>query len=718
MKNAGTSVTADMLVFRKRKSGESSNGVDFVSTTQVGEGNYVENGETHTKPIMVNEYFANHPEMMLGEMMTAHDAGSGGLYSGASQTCVAKKGSDLSKELQNAILRLDAIDSNLSESQNSIATEGQAQTTELKNGTLVVEGDNVFIAMNGELQPIAIKKEFTFNGKKQKTAHAVRDYIELKETLKSLISAEQSSTENPEPLRKKLNKEYDAFVAKYGTLNRNKALDDVFAEDFEHNLPLSLETVKRVPSATGKSMVWEVSKGKGILDKRVSYPVEEPTKADNIQDAINISRSYKGVIDVPYIAELVGKDELDVITEILQEGLAYRDPITNNLVDKDTYLSGNVREKLEQARTMAESYPEEYQKNVDDLAKVQPETVRFGDISYRIGTPWIPTQYVDEFAEEVLGISGFNVQYTPTINEFVVSNSARISDFAKSGQFRTDRVGVIDLLEYALNQRKPKIFDKRVSYGPLGKTEEKIPNEAETQAAAEKIMEISDKFIDYIDGRKEIHRELERIYNDKYNNYRLKEYELPSFEHYPNSNAEITLRSHQSKAVQRCLSESTLLAHQVGTGKTFTMITAAMEMRRLGIANKPMIVVQNATLEDFVKDFYTLYPGANVLAPGKDERSAENRKRLFNLIATGDFDAIVIPQSFMQFIPDDEGRKKELIQKRIDEYEQAIANIEDYSLQRRMQKEIDALRDSLEGREKGKKRSVKDKAEAAVCMLI
>ena len=722
LKNAGTSVTADMLVFRKRKSGEPSNGVDFVSTTQVGEGNYVENGKTHTKPIMINEYFAEHPEMMLGEMMTAHDAGSGGLYSGASQTCVAEKGADLGKELQNAIMRLGAIDGNLSESQNSVATEGQAETTDLKNGTLVVKGDDVLIAINGELQPIATKKEFTFNGKKQKTAHAVRDYIALKETLKSLIAAEQSSTENPEPLRKKLNKEYDAFVAKYGTLNRNKALDDVLAEDFEHNLPLSLENVKRVPSATGKSMVWEVTKSEGILSKRVSFPVEEPTKAENLDDAIHISRSYRGFIDVPYVASLIGQTEEEVTNDMLQEGLAYRNPITGNLEDKESYLSGNVKEKLEQARAMAEEHPE-YQKNVEDLAEVQPETVRFGDISYRIGTPWIPTEYVNDFASEVLGVRSVDVQYIPELNEFVVSKSARVDDFAKSGQFRTDRVGVIDLLEYALNQRKPKIFDKHVSYGPMGKVEERVPNEAETQAAAEKIMEISDKFIEYIDGRSNIHRELERIYNDKYNNYRLKTYELPSFSkmekdkygkevlatHYPNSNVAISLREHQAKAVQRCLSESTLLAHQVGTGKTFTMITAAMEMRRLGIANKPMIVVQNATLEDFVKDFYKLYPGANVLAPGKDERSAENRKRLFNLIATGDFDAIVIPQSFMQFIPDDEGRKKELIQKRIEEYERALEKIEDYSLQKRMQKEIDSLRDTLEGKEK--KRSVKDSAK-------
>lgn len=725
-KDAGTSVTADVLVFRRRKSGEKPNEINFISTTQIGEGNYQENGETRTKPIMVNEYFASHPEMMLGEMMTAYDAGSGGLYSGASQTLKAKPGMDLQKALDAAVKKLtENVNIGIENADSRLENTEKEQTT-LKNGTLSVKDGKVYVAMNGVLEEIAVKDKFVYSGKTRKTADAVNEYNELKSTLRELISEEQKKGGNPEPLRKKLNEQYDGFVGKYGTLNRNKALDDVFDEDFEHNLPLSLETVRRVPSPTGKSMVYEVEKGKGILDKRVNYPVEEPTKADSVKDAINISRSYKGNIDIPYIARLTGKGEEEVTEEMLRDGSAYRDPLTGTLVDRATYLSGNVKSKLEDARAMAENDPA-FDKNVADLEKVQPETIRFGDISYRLGTPWIPAQYINEFAENVLGISGVDVTYMSSLNEFVVGKHARISDFEKSGAIGTDRVGAIDLFAYAINQRKPKIYDEHTEYGPSGSIKVRTVNEAETQAAAEKIMEISDKFIEYIDGRKGIHRELERIYNDKYNNYVLKKYELPSFSHmekdedgkekmvthYPNSNTSISMREHQARAIQRSIEGSTLLAHQVGTGKTFTMITTAMEMRRLGLARKPMIVVQNATLEDFVKDFYRLYPGANVLAPGKNERSAENRTRLFNLIATGDFDAIVIPQSFMQFIPDDEGRKKELIQKRIDEYEEVLNNIEDYGLKKRIQKELDDMRDTLEGVEKGKKRSVKDKAKAA-----
>lgn len=703
-KNAGTSVTADILVFRKRKAGEVANGVNYISTTPVGEGTYEEKGEKRTKPIMINEYFAARPEMMLGEMMTAFDAGSGGLYSGASQTLKARSGLDLSQALSEAIGKLP--ENILGKVENSAVVKDKEQTTQ-KDGTLTVKDGKIYVAMSGVLEPVPVKETFTYNGKLQKTVDAVQSYNDLKSTLKKLIAAEQSLDIDPEPIRKELNKQYDAFAKKYGTLNRNKALDNVLVEDFERYLPLSLEDVTKVPSATGKSSVYQITKGKGIMDKRVSYPVKEPSKADNLQDAVNISRSYRGAIDIPYISQLIAKSEEEVIDDMLRDGVAYRDPLTGDLIDRGTYLSGNVKEKLEEARAAAERDPA-FEKNVEELINVQPEMIRFGDISYRLGTPWIPTEFIDKFAEDVLGLSDTGLNFVSVLNEYVTGKSISVADYAKAGIYKTDRLGTINLFEAALNQRKPKVYDEIKN----GEQKIRVVNEVETQAAAEKVMEISDKFIEYIDGQKAFHKELEQIYNDKYNNFRLKEYDLPTFEHYPNSNSQITLRIHQMRAVQRSLGESTLYAHQVGTGKTFTMITTAMEMRRLGIARKPMIVVQNATLEDFVKDFYKLYPGANVLAPGKDERSADNRKRLFNLIATGDFDAIIIPQSFMQFIPDDEGRKKKLIQQKIEEYERVIEATENDSLRRRLEKEVADLQNQFEGVEKPKKRSVKDRAKA------
>lgn len=706
-KGAGTSVTADIVIFRKRKYGEPSNGIGFATTTQIGEGTYMEDGDKRSKPIMVNEYFSNHPDMMLGDMMTAYDAGSGGLYSGASQTLKAKPGADLSKELLNAI---DNLPKNILS--GVVETKGPEVVGDstLKDGTITVQNGNVFVLDGDSLKPIKANPTFVHNGKTRKIADAVNDYNDIKKNLYDLIHDEQTKGVDPEPARKRLNKVYDAFVSKYGTLNRNKALDDIFAEDVEHGLPFSLETVRRVPSTTGKSMVWEVSKADGILNKRVSYPFELPTKADNVLDAVNISKSYKGNIDIPYISEITGMDEVNVINEILEKGIAYRDPVTGNIIDKSEYLSGNVKDKLVEAKAALEDHPE-FQKNVDDLEAVQPERIPYGEISYRLGTTWIPSEFINNFADNVLGISYANANFIPEIGEYILDKRAFITDYAKAGQFKTERMDAIDVFKAALNQRKPKVYDEIKYYEDGKQKTRRVVNEQETQAVAEKISDMSDKFVEYIDSKTMFHGRIEDVYNDKYNNYVLKKYDKPVFEHYPNANKNITLRDHQSKAVQRCLSESTLLAHQVGTGKTFTMITSAMEMRRLGIAKKPMIVVQNATLEDFVRDFYKLYPSAKILSPTKEERNADNRTRLFNLIATGDFDAIVVPQSFMAFIPDSEERKKAYIQKRIDDFEEAIDRIEDKALQERLKREAKSMRDSLEGIKKGK--NVKGKAKTA-----
>lgn len=706
-KGAGTSVTADIVIFRKRKYGEPSNGIGFATTTQIGEGTYMEDGDKRSKPIMVNEYFSNHPDMMLGDMMTAYDAGSGGLYSGASQTLKAKPGADLSKELFNAI---DNLPKNILS--GVVETKGPEVVGDstLKDGTITVQNGNVFVLDGESLKPIKANPTFVHNGKTRKIADAVNDYNDIKKNLYDLIHDEQTKGVDPEPARKRLNKVYDAFVSKYGTLNRNKALDDIFAEDVEHGLPFSLETVRRVPSTTGKSMVWDVSKADGILNKRVSYPFELPTKADNVLDAVNISKSYKGNIDIPYISEITGMDEVNVINEILEKGIAYRDPVTGNIIDKSEYLSGNVKDKLVEAKAALEDHPE-FQKNVDDLEAVQPERIPYGEISYRLGTTWIPSEFINNFADNVLGISYANANFIPEIGEYILDKRAFITDYAKAGQFKTERMDAIDVFKAALNQRKPKVYDEIKYYEDGKQKTRRVVNEQETQAVAEKISDMSDKFVEYIDSKTMFHGRIEDVYNDKYNNYVLKKYDKPVFEHYPNANKNITLRDHQSKAVQRCLSESTLLAHQVGTGKTFTMITSAMEMRRLGIAKKPMIVVQNATLEDFVRDFYKLYPSAKILSPTKEERNADNRTRLFNLIATGDFDAIVVPQSFMAFIPDSEEREKAYIQKRIDDFEEAVDRIEDKALQERLKREAKSMRDSLEGIKKGE--NVKGKAKTA-----
>lgn len=717
-KNAGTEVTADILFFRKRLPGEQSNGVNFISLSQVGTGTYMGINKKNEKeqmevPLLVNEYFAQHPEMMLGTIMTAHDAGSGGLYGGDSQTLVPKPGSDLAGELMDAIERLpeDVLTGTMDAVQASTAKEATTQ----KNGRLSVKNGKVYVAHEGQLEEIA-PGTFKHNGKTRKYADAAEDYIALKETLKELIKAEQTQKEDPTELRKKLNQQYDSFVEKYGQLNENKALNTILEEDFERYLPQSLEKVTTVTNPKTGRRSKTVSKGTGILAQRVSRPMMEPEKAENLQDAIDISQAYHGRMDVDYIARMLGKTTDETREQILQERQAYEDPVTGDLIDKDAYLSGNVREKLEQAREAA-AVDARYEQNVRDLEESMPEAIPFIDISYKIGTPWIPEDIYEDFAREVLGIEGITIKYVPAADEFMTSGGY-VRDYTKANDFNTKEVATVDLFNNAINLRKPTVW-KKVD------KDRRVKDEAATQDAVARIMDMNDAFIRYIQEKEDIHTRLQNIYNDRYNNYRLREYRTPNFTkdekgeiHYPGSNSGITLREHQVKAVQRSLQGSTLLAHQVGTGKTFTMITTAMEMRRLGLAKKPMIVVQNATLNDFAADFLKLYPAANILVPNETERSAGQRKRLFNLIATGDFDAIIVPQSFLAFIPDDEGRKKALIKARVEEIlaaAEALAET-DSRLANRLKREAMALEESLSEEvsgtaTRGKKLSVKKQAK-------
>lgn len=724
--NAGTEVTADMLFFRKRLPGEAGNGIAFTSLTQVGTGkNKVQDKKGNDTlvdvPLLVNEYFAERPEMMLGEVMTAHDAGSGGLYGGDNLTLVARPGTELAAELADAIGRLPENVFEKGTVSGKPTVPGEATTQ--KDGTLSVKDGKVYVASKGELSEIA-SGTFKHNGKSRSYADATKDYQTLKETLKELIQAEQSQTEDPVELRKQLNEQYDRFVEKYGRLNENKNLNVVMEEDPERFLPQALEKVETVTNPTTGRRTKVVSKGDGILAKRVSQPMTEPTTAENLGDAIGISQAYRGRMDVGYIADMLGISADEARERILAEREAYEDPVTGDLVDRDAYLSGNIREKLETARAAAEK-DSRYEQNVTDLEKSMPESIPFVDIFYKMGTPWIPEDVYEDFGREVCGIENMQISYAPVIDQFVV-NKGYISDFTKAGNFATTRRNAMQLFEDAINLRKPVIM-KTVT-DSHGK-EIQVRDEQATQEAIQAVMDMNDAFIQYIQEAKPLHARLTSIYNDRYNNYRLREYREPAFKgadgkvHYPNANPALTLRKHQVKAVQRSLQGSTLLAHQVGTGKTFTMITTAMEMRRLGLAKKPMIVVQNATLQDFAADFMKLYPSAKILVPNETERSASQRKRLFNLIATGDFDAIIVPQSFLAFIPDDEGRKKALIMARVDEIMAAADALQytDKQLANKLKREAEALELSLSGEEKASKKGgkrVKDQAKKQESALV
>lgn len=369
-----------------------------------------------------------------------------------------------------------------------------------------------------------------------------------------MIRQEREKAEDPATLRKELNDQYDTFVEKYGRLNGNKNLNVILEEDYERFLPQALENIRiSIDPSTGKRNKVIEKNTKGILSIRVSQPMTEPLKAENLQDAIDISQAYHGRIDLDYISHMLNIPTEEARERILQGRQAFEDPVTGVLIDRDAYLSGNIRDKLEQARNAA-LQDSKFNANVSELEASMPETIPFVDISYKIGTPWIPVEVYADFASEVLGISNVSVRYVQAVDEFMLSGG-HVSDFTKANDYNTPARSVLDLFNDAINLRKPTI------YRQIGK-DNRVKDEDATREAVQRIMDMNDAFVRYIQEKANIHSRLQNIYNDRYNNYRLREYREPQFKstdgkiHYPGANKDITLRTHQIKAVQRSCREA------------------------------------------------------------------------------------------------------------------------------------------------------------------
>ena len=495
--NAGTEVTADILFFRKRLPGEASNGVNFVTLGQIGTGTYEVPSKIKGEyeeveiPLLVNEYFVTHPEMMLGTVMTAHDAGSGGLYGGDSQTLVARPGSTLDMELADAVTKLP--ENILEETRNMIAeTESNNDKPKLprkRTGELSVKNGKVYVFDEETTSEVAAGT-FKHNKKEHTYADATKDYLQLKNTLKELIRQEREKAEDPATLRKELNDQYDTFVEKYGRLNGNKNLNVILEEDYERFLPRALENIRiSIDPSTGKRNKVIEKNTKGILSIRVSQPMTEPLKAENLQDAIDISQAYHGRIDLDYISHMLNIPTEEARERILQGRQAFEDPVTGVLIDRDAYLSGNIRDKLEQARNAA-LQDSKFDTNVSELEASMPETIPFIDISYKIGTPWIPVEVYADFASEVLGISNVSVRYVQAVDEFMLSGG-HVSDFTKANDYNTPARSVLDLFNDAINLRKPTI------YRQIGK-DNRVKDEDATREAVQRIMDMNDAFVRYI----------------------------------------------------------------------------------------------------------------------------------------------------------------------------------------------------------------------------
>ena len=685
-KNAGTEVTTDIIVLRKRD-GSAFPSVPWLNAREIDVGK----GETTG----VNEYFARHPEMMLGDMRL-----EGSLYGANEAALIAPKGQNLEQSLKDVVSQfpsavigrvapraVDVVDSNVGE-----AAEGS-------ESQLIVRDKKVYQVENGTLSV----PTWTKQGARVKRAVA---FVGLRDQMKSLIDMQRgaiAATDGEiEAARANLNDMYEKHVSerdkKGGLLNgyiSNSTKHGYLEEDPEYPLVLALEKVStRLEKTETGSRHVEVVEKADILTKRTQWPHLEPTTAETPEDALGVSVAYRGSLDLEYMAGLTGITSDAVEESLKASGVAFIDPVSGALQEKGEYLSGNVRKKLDQARQAAES-DASYQGNVEALEAVQPTWIPLEQVELGIGARFVSPEIYAKFLMEKLALTA-DIRYSPATDRYEVDVRAGQLGPGNIQVWGTERATGDKLMRNALNLKTTTIYD---TWKEDGK-DKKAQNVQLTMQASLKQQELMAEFETWIRSKGEFREELEGAYNTRYNSYVIRRYRGPSWDYYPGmaQNPGKKPRDHQKGAITRNLQGSTLDAHGVGTGKTIIQAATAMEMRRLGLAKKPMIVVQNATLNQFGASFKQLYPSAKLLVPGKKLRTAKNRKRFVAMVATGDWDAIIIPQSFFVRIPDSDDRIKAFMAKETEELRQAKYELAHLNAKNPRVKDINRALGNLEKR--------------------
>lgn len=628
---ADTQVTTDILFLRKRS-----------GTAQPFAGNAFERtvtiraeatDEETVRTLAVNEYYHAHPEMMLGEMRFANEVDKGGLY-WADQPTLYQANPEQLRQLLNA-----AID-------------------QLPKG--VYDSGPVKLA-TGQKEPELFTESVTIRGKRYSQTLVITQYERVKKAFSQLREAEQEGRGEAmtDELRIELNGSYSLFTRYFGTLNRNTAIAFLDEYDPQFATVQALEVVNRVEK--GHTIT------KADIFRQQVYPVScNPEQVETLADALRLSISLYGWVNTEQIARWMKQTTADVETGLVKSELAYLNPTTGRLDDRDTYLSGNVRKKLATA-TEAANIDARYAVNQRALAAVVPVTIPAPLISFRLGSAWIPTYIIEAFISQTLQTSSVTVGYNYRVGQYEVEGMGNVSS-VQNRSLGTSRRTAMQLIESALQQRTVIVTKTVVD---AEGNERKVKDVEATSQAVQAQETLNELFIDFV--RDHHSTAIEPIYNELYNSYVHKTYREPALKKYPGASPAIQLRLHQFRGVERIKEQDTLLAHAVGSGKTFTMITAAMELKRLGLAHKPMIVVQNSTLKDFARAWRTLYPAAIIYVPQPGDLEAGNRKRFLQRIATNNFDGVLIPQSFLKLIPDDPASEEAFIQEEIDRVAYAVA---------------------------------------------
>ena len=673
---AGTDVTSDILFLQKRDA-LSSEEPDWVHLN------------TDANRLKMNQYFIDHPEMVMGEMREIS-----GPY-GPETACLPIEGRDLGEQLAAAIQN---IQGSITEYvMDDPETEGEDKSIpadpEVRNFSYTIVDGKVYYRENSRMNPVEVSVT---------AANRIKGLIGIRDCVRTLIEyqTEDWPDQDIQAQQRKLNALYDAFVDKYGRIN-SRANSSAFSMDSAYFLLTSLEVLDDERNFVRKADMFT----KRTIKQRVTI-----THVDTASEALAVSLAEKAKVDMDYMAELTGKTEQEVYADLT--GVIFLNPMHGyggsageKYLTADEYLSGNVREKLEWAKRSAEQYPEDYTANVQALERVQPVDLTASEIAVRLGATWLPPKIVEQFMFELFSTSNrsrwnIHVHYSKYTGEWNIEGKSYDKGNIKAqNTYGTERISGYKIVEETLNLRDVRIFDYETDHHG-----NRVPilNKKETAIAQGKQQLIKQAFQDWIWKDPARRERLTRLYNDKFNSTRPREYD-GSHLNFVGINPEITLRPHQVNAIAHILyGGNTLLAHVVGAGKTFEMVAAAQESKRLGLCQKSLFVVPNHLTEQWASEYLQLYPSANILVATRKDFETKNRKRFCGRIATGDYDAIIIGHSQFEKIPVSAERQRYLLEQQRREVLDGIAELkanhgERFSIKQmeRTKKSIDAKLEKL-----------------------
>lgn len=719
----GTTVTSDIIVIRKRVNGQkSAQAIDVSSISGERTAEYEEPGARKAKQLSMdyNKYFIEHPDHMAGEMRFAFEEGD--TFRPTSKGLYPVSGKDQGKMLADFVKSFTEEDSSKATTidHHDVSLVLDASADGKKLGEMYMKDGQIVLASFGGYYPLEVNDKKIKGHTKQECFTA---YAAIKSALAEVMQyqTENESDTGLKPLIAKLNKTYDAFVNTYGHFNKNNQLAWL-RNDVDYPNVFSLETYKE--QGDGKGGVVKTYDKADVMKGRVVEKESEP-HPENVKDGVVVSMFKNGRIDVPYIASQLGKSEAEVKREIIDSGLGFEDPTTRQMEVSYQYLSGNVREKLKQAEANNENG--EYSKNIKALQDVVPMNIPAHLIDFTLGSSWLDPKLYDEYVKERTDIDvhftaagGTWFMKAPTYGVNVEKNRAMgiVSEMLKKTIMGHELISSAIQNKSIIVSRTEKHYDG---------TTETITDREATAACAAKIDEIRQDFKDWARGKMQSDADLsarmEQEYNDRFNNYvpmSIPDDFVP--EYFGGATHKFKMRSHQGKAIVRGTMQPLLLAHEVGTGKTFTLISTAMEMRRLGTARKPMIVVQNATVGQFAASAKELYPNAKILTLEDNDRNAEGRKNFYAKIKYNDWDMIVVPQSTFEFIPDSDERQMQFVQDKIDEKMLVLEQMREADssgrdpITRRAEKELADLQAEMAALSEGisKKRTANNEKKKAV----